>query len=242
MVQEPPANEWQDGDAAAGPLTIDFMGESHIVDVGSQLTFGRIADLVVDDNPFLHRVAGCFYALLGEWWLRNEGSSIELVVYDVESAARLTVPPGAGVPITFVNWRVGFSAGPTNYAIDGRLPAAGSMPGPRPPAPSGPSTVPFGWVPLTSDQRLALVALAQSHLRGQIDPVVPANKELARQLGWTRKKLERKIDNLAEKFTKAGVPDLYRGPGDQTEGRRERLVRHALRVGMIDVDDLPLLE
>lgn len=224
-----------------GALTIDYVGESYVLDPDSQLTFGRTADLVIDENPFLHRVAGCFYALLGEWWLRNEGSSIELVIYDVESTARLTVPPGAGVPITFVNWRVGFSAGPTNYAIDGRLPATAPGPGPRSPVGSGPSTVPFGWVPLTTDQRLALVALAQAHLRGNLDPSVPPNKDLAKQLGWTRKKLERKIDNLAEKFTKAGVPDLYRGPGDQTEGRREKLVRHALRVGMIDAEDLALL-
>lgn len=228
-------------DESIGPLTIDYVGESYVVDPQSQLTFGRTADLVIDENPFLHRVAGCFYALLGEWWLRNEGSSIELVIYDVESTARLTVPPGAGVPISFVNWRVGFSAGPTNYAIDGRLPAKALVPGPTAPVPSGPSTVPFGWVPLTADQRLALVALSQMHLRGEPDPIVLPNKDLARQLGWTRKKFERKIDNLAEKFTKAGVPDLYRGPGDQTEGRREKLVRHALRVGMVDAEDLALL-
>lgn len=238
---EQDADEQATAIAPAGPLTIDFLGEVTMVDADNECTFGRIADLVVDDNQFLHRVAGRFYAWMGEWWVRNEGASIELVVHDVETRAKLTVPPGTGVPITFVNWRIAFSAGPTNYEIDGRLPARAPVPGPATLEPSGPSTVPFGWVPLTADQRRALVALAQQHLRASPDPIVAPNKELAQQLGWTRKKFERKIDNLAEKFTKAGVPDLYRGPGDLTEGRRERLVRHALRVGMIDAEDLKLL-
>ncbi|MEZ5340415.1 MAG: hypothetical protein R2706_02915 [Acidimicrobiales bacterium] len=39
-------------------LEIDFAGEIQAPGLGEQLVFGREADLVIDENPYLHRRLG----------------------------------------------------------------------------------------------------------------------------------------------------------------------------------------
>src|SRR4051794_9169720 len=43
-------------------LYVDFIGELSTVEPGDELTFGRQADLHVDDNRHLHRVLGRFWS------------------------------------------------------------------------------------------------------------------------------------------------------------------------------------
>ena len=54
-------------------LRVDFIGEVTEVEPGEELTFGRQADLHIDDNRHLHRVLGRFWSRGDAWWLTNEG-------------------------------------------------------------------------------------------------------------------------------------------------------------------------
>ena len=87
---------------------------------------------------------------------------------------------------------------------------------------------------LTDEQRLLLLALAEGTLR---DPhnsdELPTNRAVARRLGWSITKFNRKLDNLCNRFTKLGVGGL-RGSIDQlATDRRRRLVEHAIESGLI---------
>src|SRR2546430_1271144 len=56
-------------EVAGGELTVDFVGERHVVGTDRTFTFGRAADLVIDDaNPYLHRVVGRFAWHDRLWW------------------------------------------------------------------------------------------------------------------------------------------------------------------------------
>src|SRR5918999_509016 len=127
-------------------LYVDFIGEVAKVEPGGELTFGRQADLHIDDNRHLHRVLGRFWSRGDAWWLTNEGRSI---------------------------------------------------------------TIQLGDIMLTDEQRLLLLALAEGTLR---DPhnndELPTNRAVARRLGWSITKFNRKLDNLCNRFTKLGVGGL----------------------------------
>ncbi len=54
-----------------GRLYLDFCGDELVLEPGGSLTFGRCADLVVDDNPYLHRRLGRFVDRGGVWCLEH---------------------------------------------------------------------------------------------------------------------------------------------------------------------------
>ncbi len=49
------------------------------------LTIGRSADIIIDDNQFLHRVLANFRHANGLWWIDALRSSIGLALNDEES-------------------------------------------------------------------------------------------------------------------------------------------------------------
>ena len=51
----------------SGPLLVDFCGETTSLAPGEEISFGRAADLAIDDNPYLHRVVGRFEHRAGRW-------------------------------------------------------------------------------------------------------------------------------------------------------------------------------
>ena len=64
---------------------------------------------------------------------------------------------------------------------------------------------------------------------------------MARRLGWSITKFNRKLDNLCDRFAKLGVGGL-RGSLDQlATDRRRRLVEHAVESGLIDRSQLDRL-
>lgn len=76
-----------------GTLTIDLAGQRRVLQQSDVLTFGRAADLVIDEeNPYLHRIVGRFFFHGGSWWLENLGSFIELEVVP-EGGSSLRLPP-----------------------------------------------------------------------------------------------------------------------------------------------------
>ncbi len=231
-------------------LTVDLAGEvSELLpptldgDGPMQTTFGRVADIEVDTNRYLHRRVGAFRWRDGAWWLHNLGSAIVLDVADLSSASRVSVAPGAAVPLSFARSIVRFQAGPSTYELILTQASVAEQAEPwddDDEEDDDEPTVTSSSVPLNQEQKLLLVGLAQRRLRDPGAPVssLTTNREVTEHLGWTKTKFDRKLDNLCVKFANRGVPGLVGGQGSTAALRRERLIDHVLVVGLIGLDDL----
>lgn len=223
-------------------LTVDFCGEQRRLDPAKPFTIGRKADLSVDDNPYLHRNLARISASEGFWWLTNVGSGIALTVSDRDARVQAILSPGSALPLTFPQTVVRFSAGPTLYEVDLLLDGAIYAGAHEVHVdPSGDTTV--GPLPLTEDQHLLLVALAERALKRGTNGVtsLPSSAEAAERLGWPLTTFNRKLDALCAKMEKAGVPGLHGGPSKLASSRRAKLVEHALAVRLVEPKDLDRL-
>ncbi|MEO5899092.1 MAG: hypothetical protein ABIR68_03035 [Ilumatobacteraceae bacterium] len=240
-------------------LAVEFCGDQRVLTQGDELTFGRTADLVIDENRYLHRVVGRFAAANGLWWLTNVGSSIALTVSDAGGPSFAKLAPGRSMVLSFDSCTVGFEAGGANYELlvdvlgtpddaddehdddtDDDTDNDDELVGT---AWSGEVTTTASSLPMSAEQRLLLVALAEAQLR---DPAaaldLPTNRQLASSLGWTITKYNRKLDGLCVKFATHGVSGL-RGSSDAlARDRRLRLVDHSVHAGVVTADDLGLLD
>jgi hypothetical protein len=232
-------------------LHVDYCGEVRAVETSDELTFGRAGDLRIDDNRHLHRVLGRLWARGDQWWLSNEGSSISIQVADADSRSSVMLAPGSEIALSFPNSIVRFRAGITDYELTLSVPDREDADVEDEPDDESDTmwddefgdTVALGDVMLTDEQRLLLLALAESTLREpHTKEELPANRAVARRLGWSITKFNRKLDNLCNRFTKLGVGGL-RGSIDQlATDRRRRLVDHAIESGLItagQLDQLP---
>jgi len=230
------------GTAAA--LIVEFCGDERTLEPGEELTFGRAADLVIDENRYLHRVLGRFAYSKGSWWLTNLGSAIPLTVSDLGGPSFSRIAPGSTVALSFDSATVGFEAGGAIYEL--RVDVLGA-------SAADPDDVdPDGWsdeitttaasLPLTDEQRLLLVALAEARLLDPSSTIdLPTNRQIAARLGWTITKYNRKLDGLCRKFGEAGVSGLHGTSDALARDRRVRLVDHVIHAGVVTADDLPLL-
>jgi hypothetical protein len=226
-------------------LHVDFIGEMRTVEPGEELTFGRQADLRVDDNRHLHRVLGRFWSRGDVWWLTNEGRAITIQIADADSRSSVQLAPGSEIALSFPNSVLRFRAGITDYELIVHVPDRGADESDEDPFDADDDegdTIALGDIMLTPEQRLLLLALGESTLR---DPhnsdELPTNRAVARRLGWSITKFNRKLDNLCDRFTKLGVGGL-RGSIDQlATDRRRRLVEHAVESGLITRDQLDRL-
>lgn len=233
-------------------LQVDYIGEITVVEPGHDLTFGRAADLHIDDNRHLHRVLGRFRSHGDSWWLVNEGRSITIQIADADSRSSMMLAPGSEVALSFPNSILRFRAGVTDYELTLKVPDrdademddvddAEELFGDVDDELLG-ETIGLGDLPLADEQRLLLLALAESTLRDpHSNDELPTNRAVARRLGWSITKFNRKLDNLCNRFAKLGVGGL-RGSIDQlATDRRRRLVEHAIESGLIDRAQLALL-
>lgn len=228
-------------------LIIDFAGDERVLQPGQELTFGRAGDLEIDENRYLHRILGRFSCVNGVWWLANLGSSIPLTVSDTAGPSFSRIAPGTSLALSFESALVVFEAGGRNYELaidlaDGG-PRADSFDDVDPETWSGEVTTTASSLPMSAEQRLLLVALAEAQLRDPSAALeLPTNRQISARLGWTITKYNRKLDGLCTKFAAAGVSGL-RGSSDAlARDRRLRLVDHAVHAGVVTVDDLALLD
>ena len=235
-----------------GPrLAVEFLGEQRLLSAGEELTFGRAADLIVDENRYLHRVLGRFSSNAGWWWLANVGSSIPITVSDARSPSFTKLAPGATTVLSFDSASVTFEAGGATYEllvdvlrdetdepVDADEDDEEAAPGWSAEVTSTASSL-----PMSAEQRLLLVALAEVQLREPSAVLdLPTNRQIAAGLGWTITKYNRKLDGLCVKFAAHGVSGL-RGSSDAlARDRRLRLVDHALHAGIVTPADLALLD
>jgi hypothetical protein len=230
-------------------LHVEYCGEVTAIETSDELTFGRAGDLRIDDNPHLHRVLGRLWARGDQWWLANEGRAISIQIADADSRSNVVLAPGSEVALSFPNSILRFRAGITDYELTLSVPDREDEEEDEEDDDDGEvwddqfgDTVGLGDVLLTDEQRLLLLALAEPTLRGRrAKEDLPANRAVARRLGWSITKFNRKLDNLCNRFTKLGVGGL-RGSIDQlATDRRRRLVDHAIESGLITADQLDRL-
>ena len=105
------------------------------------------------------------------------------------------------------------------------------------------ATTQFGVVNLNPEQHQMLVVLAEKSLIDSTAPTsdLPANAAVAHRLGWSAKKLDRKLDYLCARLASEGVRGLRGEKGFEAIDRRSRLVEHALSSGMVTAADLDLI-
>ena len=224
------------------PLKIEFCGEWYDVEAPNDFFIGRESDLVIDDNPYLHRRFLRIYTDFGMWWLSNIGTLLSATVTDATGQVQAWLAPGARLPIVFPQMQVLFSAGSTTYEFtifssDDYFNTAAATAG------SGGETT-MALVTLTSSQRLLIVSLGEQVLR-QDSPgrgEIPTSAEAASRLHWSMTTFNRKLDNVCDKLDKMGVQGLRGGKGNLATNRRLRLVEYAVGTRLVSKDDMYLLD
>lgn len=226
---------------ASQQLYLEFCGQEFVLDPSRSLTFGRSADLVIDENPYMHRVVGRFHNRAGVWWLKNRSRRQVIELTDVSGPSSLVLAPGRSSSVLFGEFTCRFTAGPTPYELTGALESyeweqdifGGEIA-------DAVETVDWGRVELNDDQRLLLLVLCEQYLidPGSVDaPMIP-NRAAAHRLGWSITKFNRKLDHLCEKLKRAGVPGVRGDLAGNAIDRRRRVVEHALTTALVTVDDL----
>jgi hypothetical protein len=224
------------------PLRVEYVGEWYDVNEPDGLSIGRESDLVIDENPFLHRRFLQIYPENGLWWLGNTGNLLSATVTDPSGQIQAWLAPGARIPIVFERMHVLFSAGSTTYDFtihgDKEYFASSSSFMDR----SGATTIEP--IPLTSSQRLFIVALCEDVLRerGGGRGHIPSSAGTAKRLDWTLTAFNRKLDNVCDKLDRTGVPGLRGGRGNLAVNRKARLIEYAVSSRLVTTEDLALLD
>lgn len=226
-------------------LHIFFIDELTVAKPGDVITFGRSGDIELDEaNQYMHRIVGTFFEKDNVWWLANKSRHAQLTL--VGNTGRLTrLPSDAVSAISEVSGLLRFDAGPSTYELGWTLPGQDPLMPPTNDDDGDPSmaTTQFGIVPLNAEQRLLLVALAERSLADSSASTadLPANAAVAHRLGWSAKKLDRKLDYLCARLSAEGVRGLRGEKGFEAIDRRSRLIEHAMSSGMIGLADLESL-
>jgi hypothetical protein len=223
-------------------VTVDFCGEIYPVQPGRPLVIGREGDLAIDDNPYLHRRFLQVGDSDGLWWLANVGNALTATVADEQGTMQAWLAPGARLPLVFDRTVVWFTAGPTTYELDVLLHSPPFVPVTEQVADGGTATI--GRMTFTPDQRLLILALCEPVLRNGARGAggIPSSADAARRLGWTITKFNRKLDNVCDKLTRAGIRGLHGGPDKLAMNRRARLVEYAMAARVVERADLDLLD
>lgn len=224
-------------------IIVDFAGERYEPNREEPFYIGRQGDLELDeDNLFLHRHFLEISYGDGLWWLTNIGARLTATVTDSSGGVNAWLAPGARLPLVFEQTTVVFTAGPVTYefTIHAQTPSlhVESTAG----ADHGMSTI--GNVPLTTRQKMLILALAEPALRrdGTGSSEIPSSAQAAERLGWTSTRFNRKLDNVCDKFDRIGVQGMRGGQGRLAMNRKARLVEYAVSSRLVTRADLALLD
>ncbi len=217
-------------------LEIWFEGERRVLVPPGELTIGRQADLIVDPaNRHLHRVLARL-VWSETWWLQNVGRSIAIVLTDLDGSSYARVAPSEAMPIPFANTALSFSAGPANYRLTivtggpARLEGDWGIQDTSEEATDSPDALQFN-----EEQLQLLAVLGSARLGGPISTAdLPSSRQMARELGWSLSKFNRKLDHLCQKLGRAGVAGLTGSTEVSASERRLRLSIFAVESGLVD--------
>lgn len=232
-------------DAMTNPnagLTIEFLDHREVVEPGETFVFGRAGNLVIDDNPYLHRRLCRLVFDREVWWIVNEGTRIVVHLIDPLTQSQAALAPGHSAVLTFSQTLVRFEAGSTVYELmlsQERVPAHDAGPDLE----LGSHTMQLLDVELTEKQRLLLVALCERTLLErplgvELDPT----KVVASRLGWPLTTFNRQLDHVCAKLTAVGVRGLIGDTAELASDRRRRLVAVAIETGLITAENLVELD
>ena len=247
---EPAADQDQDQDrsvpegatGATAQLVVDFCGLRYTPEPGRPFFLGREGDVVLDENPYLHRRFLMISHLDGLWWLYNLGSLLSATVADETGHLQAYLAPGGRLPLVFPRTLIWFTAGPTTYEFEVIVADAQFTPVALG-EPSGSGSTTIGQVSLTPSQRLLILALAEPLLRGgRGTSAIPTSAQAAERLSWPLTTFNRKLDTVCAKLAQAGVRGLHGGPDKLAVNRRARLVEYAAAARLVTAELLPLLD
>lgn len=228
------------GSVAGDALVLRFGDRRERIPAGTAFVIGRGADLSIADNQYVHRRFLEIAQHEGVWRLTNVGSRLTASVASADGMAQSWLAPGASMPLVFDSTVVMFTAGETTYELT--LVAESpfyQVSTPWTAADDGVAGL------LSPMQKIVLTALAEPMLRLDVPGSVrlPAMDEVARRLGWSQEKLERRVGSLIDKFARHGVRGLDRNAaGELADSARSRLVEHSVGARIVTADDLDLLE
>ena len=171
-----------------GNLRVEFLGQAITVgdEVGDELTFGRDADLVIDEaNRFMHRCTGAFRLKAGQWWLHNLAREAPMVLFGA-NGMRSVLPAGTRTALSAARGVVTFQAGPSPYEITFILQTASEHTGAL--SPSGEQTATFQ-LQLTSQQLEVLSEFARPGFQNVAAPT-PTYAEVGRRLDMRPKAID----------------------------------------------------
>ena len=224
-------------------LILDFAGEVHRAAPGTRLRVGRAGDVAIDDNPFLHRDFLVFEWAHDLWWIHNVGTRLAAYLSDERYLMRSTLAPGGKVPLIFPRTLVTFAAGETTYELELAVPSVGDDASP------GPNTGDTGQLTIspgkfTESQLLAVLALAEPVLKraGTGSGEIPSTHTAAGRLGWTPKRFDKKVENVCDKLSAAGVRGLRADRNGVAANRRRHLVEYAVSSRLVTPEDLARLD
>ncbi len=225
-------------------IGIEFCGEWYHPTADADFTIGRDADLVVDENPYLHRRLLALSSDGGMWWLANTGQSISVSLSTSDGVYQAVLGPGARVPLVFPRLVVLFTAGPYTYELTVHSPEAAFHSAPLVADVDDPTQITIGNVALTPTQRLLVIALCEPMLRDGIvgQSQIPSSAQAAARLGWPLTTFNRKLDAVCDKLDREGVSGLRGGAGRLATNRRARLVEHAILSRLVTPHDLAALD
>mgnify|MGYP000913352249 CR=1 FL=1 len=225
-------------------LIVEFCGEEFNVDPVGRFAVGREADLVVDEsNSYLHRRIVEFYFENGFWWIANVGSRLAVTVSGEAGTMQSWLGPGNQIPVVMPKLALLFSAGETTYELGVRCRVAPFVPLPQELDDSTQSRT-LGHVQLTPAQFRLVLALAENTLRraGTGPSDLPTNVAAAKRLGWPVTTFNRKLDNVCDKYARAGVKGLRGGQHSLATNRRARLVEYTVAARIVRLEHLELLD
>lgn len=221
---------------------------------GAPLTIGRVADMILSNDPYLHRRA-LAVAIVGDHVeLTNTGSALSARLVHERTRTATRLEPGGRCALFEGRSTVSIRTATHEHEVrfEVRLPArAPETVGD--PTTGRPTKRPRS---LTADQVLMLTALAEPLL---LDPTrtladLPSNKAVAGRLG-VGAGFNGRLDRLCAAVARLGVDGLEPVPSDDPyarstdEGaprkrrrRRERLVEWALANNVVTIDDIDALD
>ena len=170
----------------------------------------------------------------------NVGTRIPLEIYDRQTKSSATVMPATDHALSGGDVVVRFSAGSSHYELEV---ASDPMPWPEVTTDGASDTITMQDLGMTESQLQIILALAEGKLCEPHLPLrIPPSKEVAARLGWATTKFNRKLDNVCDKLTKAGVIGLKSSAGELTTDRRRRLVEYSIATNLVNESMLPMID
>lgn len=211
-------------DEPPAQLTVSFISE--VYQPVRELTFGRQADLTLDDNSYLHRRAGRFRRRESTWWLENVGSRLRLTMVSADGSL-LDLQPGSSSPLLGERGEVSVTAGPTRYSLGYQLHQPQVIADPTGPYRiEGVDTQTFGPV-LTPRELDFVVVMARGRLTGRLGPI-PTHGEIAEIWGVSHKTVDNTLQRLRAKLREQKI----------NLNSSESLVEYLVTQGLVSAADL----